>query len=121
MGCITSKTVITENPNRFDVIFADTEQTVYYNAQLEINGILSRFTYSAHLLTKLFNYFQEATLYCIVRINLLYVGHWDLFGDTGLMLTFSPLSLVADAKLAKEYLVSSADELTFYLTPYNHT
>lgn len=38
MGCITSKAVITENPNRFDVIFADTEQTVYYNAQLEING-----------------------------------------------------------------------------------
>lgn len=38
MGCITSKTVISENPNRFDVIFADTEQTVYYNAQLEING-----------------------------------------------------------------------------------
>ena len=38
MGCITSKTVITESPNRFDVIFADTEQTVYYNAQLEING-----------------------------------------------------------------------------------
>lgn len=38
MGCITSKTVITENPNCFDVIFADTERTVYYNAQLEING-----------------------------------------------------------------------------------
>lgn len=38
MGCITSKTVITENPNRFDVIFADTEQTIYYSAQLEING-----------------------------------------------------------------------------------
>ncbi|CRK94379.1 CLUMA_CG007888, isoform A [Clunio marinus] len=38
MGCITSKTVISENPNRFDVIFADTEQTIYYNAQLEING-----------------------------------------------------------------------------------
>lgn len=38
MGCITSKPVITESNNRFDVIFADTEQTVYYNAQLEING-----------------------------------------------------------------------------------
>lgn len=38
MGCITSKTVVAENPNRFDVIFADTEQTIYYNAQLEING-----------------------------------------------------------------------------------
>lgn len=38
MGCLQSKAVITENPNRFDVIFADTEQTVYYNAQLEING-----------------------------------------------------------------------------------
>lgn len=39
MGCITSKTVvISENPNQFDVIFADTEQTIYYNAKLEING-----------------------------------------------------------------------------------
>jgi len=38
MGCITSKNVISENPNRFDVIFADIEETLYYNSQLEING-----------------------------------------------------------------------------------
>lgn len=43
MGCITSKPVIVENPNRFDVIFADTEETVYYNSQLEINGKQSPF------------------------------------------------------------------------------
>lgn len=37
MGCIhSSKTVIAENPNRFEVTYAD--QTVYINAELEING-----------------------------------------------------------------------------------
>lgn len=41
MGCITSKTsFISENPNRFDVIFADTENTIYYHSHLEISGKL---------------------------------------------------------------------------------
>lgn len=39
MGCVESK--VNENinsNNRFDVIFADTDDSVYYNSQLEING-----------------------------------------------------------------------------------
>lgn len=42
MGCITSKNLIqvneNHNPNRFDVIFADSLDSNYYNGQLEING-----------------------------------------------------------------------------------
>lgn len=75
MGCITSKTVITENPNRFDVIFADTEQTIYYSAQLEINGNHSNdFQVRLQFIAL---YFQEATLSCIVKIRLHSRGHYD--------------------------------------------
>lgn len=40
MGCITSKTnFINDNPNRFDVIYADTENECrYWRSQLEITG-----------------------------------------------------------------------------------
>lgn len=38
MGCVESKVSENSNPNRFDVIFADTDDSVYYNSQLEING-----------------------------------------------------------------------------------
>ncbi|KAG5674575.1 hypothetical protein PVAND_004529 [Polypedilum vanderplanki] len=37
MGCVESK-VENLNPNLFEVIFADTDDLVYYNSQLEING-----------------------------------------------------------------------------------
>jgi hypothetical protein len=38
MGCITSNNnFVSENTNRFDVIYADTEQTIYHNAELEIS------------------------------------------------------------------------------------
>ncbi|XP_070500531.1 fibroblast growth factor receptor substrate 2 [Chironomus tepperi] len=38
MGCVESKVSENNHPNRFDVIFADTDDSVYYNSQLEING-----------------------------------------------------------------------------------
>jgi hypothetical protein len=41
MGCITSNnSYISENTNRFDVVYADTEQTIYHSAELEISGKL---------------------------------------------------------------------------------
>jgi hypothetical protein len=40
MGCIQNKNIVSENSNanRFEVIFADTDNSVYYDSQLEING-----------------------------------------------------------------------------------
>lgn len=41
MGCMQSKLIEApseHNPNRFDVIFADSVDSNYYNGQLEING-----------------------------------------------------------------------------------
>lgn len=67
MGCITSKTVITENPNRFDVIFADTEQTVYYNAQLEINGKFAKVLEFHELAQKLQNYNSRKRHYLVPK------------------------------------------------------
>jgi hypothetical protein len=40
MGCITSNNnFVSENTNRFDVIYADTTRTLYHYAELEISGI----------------------------------------------------------------------------------
>lgn len=39
MGCVESKKASENNhPNRFEVTFADTDDSIYYNSQLEING-----------------------------------------------------------------------------------
>lgn len=69
MGCVESKVSENNHPNRFDVIFADTDDSVYYNSQLEING--KNFS-NRHACT-------DTMIYCVCCICVLFFFILSLF------------------------------------------